>query len=158
MQEVKKCNLFKFNYGITTTLLPLYDTHHRVLINRGKFDACISIGFRGVKTDRQKSALYIKYNSVTRRVPISNVKIENVGSAGRAGFTNQLLCEELPKAYVFSAHKIFTTFCASFRSSKNFSFQNPGYGLGLCALFFADTNPKKLCVSRSLKYGTHFSY
>ena len=25
-----------------------------------------------------------------------------------------LFCEELPKAYAFSAHKIFTTFCAPF--------------------------------------------
>ena len=28
----------------------------------------------------------------------------------------KLLREQLPKADVFSAHKIFTTFCASFRS------------------------------------------
>ena len=26
----------------------------------------------------------------------------------------RLLCEELPKVYVFSAHKMLTTFCVSF--------------------------------------------
>ena len=26
----------------------------------------------------------------------------------------RLLCEELPNVYVFSAHKMFTTFCAAF--------------------------------------------
>ena len=26
----------------------------------------------------------------------------------------RLLCEELPNVYVFSAHKMFTTFCAPF--------------------------------------------
>ena len=28
----------------------------------------------------------------------------------------RLLCEKLPYVYVFSAHKMFTTFCASFRN------------------------------------------
>ena len=28
--------------------------------------------------------------------------------------TIRLLCEELPKVYAFSAHKMFTTFCAPF--------------------------------------------
>ena len=47
----------------------LYDTHHRVVINRGKFDACNSSSFRGVKADRkthrQHCALYIRLNAIT---------------------------------------------------------------------------------------------
>ena len=43
-------------------------------------------------------------------------------------------------------------------TSKYFSFQGPAYALGLCAVFIADTNSKEPCISRSLKYATHFSY
>ena len=35
-----------------------YDTHHGMIINRVKFDACISSSFRGVKAVTQ-NALYI---------------------------------------------------------------------------------------------------
>ena len=38
----------------------------------------------------------------------------------------------------------------------NISFQDPGYALGLCALFIADTNPREPCVSRSLEVGDTF--
>ena len=31
------------------------------------------------------------------------------------------------------------------------SFQDPGYALGLCALFIADTNTREPCFSRSLE-------
>ena len=31
-----------------------YDTHHKVVINRAKFDAGTSSSFRGVKTESQK--------------------------------------------------------------------------------------------------------
>ena len=44
----------------------------------------------------------------------------------------RFLDEELPNVYVFSAHKIFTTFCGPFPNRK-FSFQDRGYALGLCA-------------------------
>ena len=36
------------------------------------------------------------------------------------------------------------------------SFQDPGYALGLCALFIADTNPREPCVSRSFEVGNTF--
>ena len=36
------------------------------------------------------------------------------------------------------------------------SFQDPGYALGLCALFIADANPREPCVSRSLEIGNTF--
>ena len=36
------------------------------------------------------------------------------------------------------------------------SFQDPGYALGLCALFIADKNPTEPCVSRSLEVGITF--
>ena len=65
----------------------------------------------------------------------------------------RLLCEELPNVYVFSARKMFTTFCAPF---LNRIFQDPGDPLGLCALFIADTNSREPCVSRSLKVGNIF--
>ena len=64
-----------------------------------------------------------------------------------------LLFEELPNVYVFSVHKMFATFCASF---PNISFQDPGYALPLCTLFTADTNPREPCVSRSLEVGITF--
>ena len=38
----------------------------------------------------------------------------------------------------------------------NISFQDPGYALGLCALFIVDTNPREPCVSRSLEVGIKF--
>ena len=41
------------------------------------------------------------------------MSVQNVGSVKPAS-PIRLLYEELPKVYVFSAHKIFTTFCASF--------------------------------------------
>ena len=34
-----------------------YDTHHGVVTNRAKFDACTSSSFREVKTDRQNCVL-----------------------------------------------------------------------------------------------------
>ena len=37
------------------------DTRHRIVINRAKFDACISSSFRGGKTDRQ-TELRFTYN------------------------------------------------------------------------------------------------
>ena len=36
------------------------------------------------------------------------------------------------------------------------SFQDPGYALGLCARFIADTNPREPCVSRRLEVGITF--
>ena len=36
------------------------------------------------------------------------------------------------------------------------SFEDPGYALGLCALFVADTKPREPCVSRSLEVGITF--
>ena len=51
------------------------------------------------------------YDGVARRSSISNIKFESVSSAGQA---ITLLCEELSKVFAFSAHKIFTTFCAPF--------------------------------------------
>ena len=54
------------------------------------------------------------HNRVARRAPIRNFGIKSIGSAGQAGSSIRLLCEELPKVDVFSAHKIFTTFCAPF--------------------------------------------
>ena len=45
------------------------------------------------------------------RAPISNVGIENVGSTG---FTRLSLERTVTKSLCFSAHKIFTTRCASF--------------------------------------------
>ena len=41
-------------------------------------------------------------------------------------------------------------------SQSNISFQDPGYALGLCALFIVDTNPRGSCVSRSLEVGNTF--
>ena len=66
----------------------------------------------------------------------------------------RLLCEELPKVYVFSAHKIFTTFCAPF-SNRISCFQVLAM-LGLCALFTADRSPKEPCISRSLEVRNTF--
>ena len=40
---------------------------------------------------RKTSLLYNVYEGVARRVPISNVRIESVGSTGRAVFTYQAL-------------------------------------------------------------------
>ena len=74
----------------------------------------------------------------------------------------RLLCKELPKVYVFSANKIFATFCASFSNRKNFliefsiSFQDSGYALCLCAVLIADINPRGPCVPRSLEVGNTF--
>ena len=56
----------------------------------------------------------------------------------------KLLCEELPKADLFSAHKILGPF-----PNKTSLFQDSGYALGPCALFIADTNPREPCVSCS---------
>ena len=67
----------------------------------------------------------------------------------------RFLYEELPKVYVFSAHKIFTTLCAPF-PNRIISFQDRGYALGLRVLFIADTNTRKPCVCRSLKVGIAF--
>ena len=67
----------------------------------------------------------------------------------------KFLYEELLNVDMFSAHNMFTTFCAQF-SQQNISFQDPGYALGLYALFIADTNPGKPCVSRSLGIGNTF--
>ena len=69
--------------------------------------------------------------------------------------TIRLLFEELPKVNVCSAHKIFTTFCTLFPNRIS-HFQDPGYALGLCALFIPDTNAKEPCVSRSLEVGNIF--
>ena len=66
----------------------------------------------------------------------------------------RLLYEQLPKVYVFSAHKICKTFVLLFLI--DISFQDPGYPWGLCALFIADTNPRELCVSGSLEVGNTF--
>ena len=41
----------------------------------------------------------------------------------------RFLCEELTKIYVFSAHKLFTTFCAPF--STEYLIQDLGFALGL---------------------------
>ena len=67
----------------------------------------------------------------------------------------RLLCEELPNVYVFSAHKIFTTFCVSFYD-RIFYFKILGYVLGLCALFIADPNPRESCVFHNLEVGIIF--
>ena len=48
-------------------------------------------------------------DSVARSVPTSNVGIENVDSTGQAASLVKFLCEQLPKVFVFSADKIFTT-------------------------------------------------
>ena len=45
---------------------------------------------------------------------MSNLGIESVGFAGQELHLSRFLYEEVIKFYVFSAHKIFTTFCASF--------------------------------------------
>ena len=39
----------------------IYDTHHRVVSNRAKFDACTYSSFRGIKTDKltDRTAFYI---------------------------------------------------------------------------------------------------
>ena len=58
----------------------------------------------------------------------------------------RFLYEELSNVYVFSAHKMFTTLCAPF-SKWNISFQDPGYALGLCALFIADRNQGSLAFT-----------
>ena len=49
-----------FNYNVTDASPTPFDTHHGVVINRAKFDACTSSSFRGVKTNTQtdKIALY----------------------------------------------------------------------------------------------------
>ena len=55
---------------------------------------------------------------------------------------------------MFSAHKIFTTFCVPFPNRIS------GFKVlampGLCALFIAYTNPRGPCVSRSLEAGNTF--
>ena len=61
----------------------------------------------------------------------------------------RLLCEQLPKVYVFSSHKAFTTFCAPFLN--RISHFKILYGLGLCAQHIADTNPREPCISRSVE-------
>ena len=38
----------------------------------------------------------------------------------KPGLPIRFLCEELPKVYVFSAHRIFTTFCVPFPSKISF--------------------------------------
>ena len=48
------------------------------------------------------------------KTPIGNVEIESVGLAVKPASPIRLLCEELPKVYVFFAHKILTTYCAPF--------------------------------------------
>ena len=52
-------------------------------------------------------------------------------------------------------HLRFSRLLCSF-SLENFSYQGPGYVLGLCAMFIADTNQREPCVSRSLEEGIIF--
>ena len=66
----------------------------------------------------------------------------------------RLLYEELPNVYVYSAHKMFTTFFLLFLIEYLIS--RFWLCLSLCALFIVNTNPRKPCVSRSLKIGIAF--
>ena len=53
----------------------------------------------------------------------------------------RLLYEELPNVYVFSAHKMFTTFCAPFPDRISY-FKILAIPLVYALLFIADTNPR----------------
>ena len=77
-----------------------------MLINRGKFDACTSISFRVVKTDRQKSAYILNTTaSLAESLSVTSELRVSVQPAKPAS-PIRLLCKELPKAYVFSVHTV----------------------------------------------------
>ena len=66
---------------------------------------------------------------------MSNIRIENVGSAEKPASSVGLLCEHLTKVYVFSAQKIFTTLCAPLPNRiSNFKVLVMPYIYVLCSL------------------------
>ena len=78
------------------TLLTPYDTHHGVLINRAKFDACTTSSFKGVTTDR--NPLYVLHTAALPAESLSVTSELSVGSAGQAGFTNQVLVRRVTES------------------------------------------------------------
>ena len=82
---------------------------------------------------QKKNSCFMVYDGVARRrFHLSGSRVNNY------------------QKFVFSAYMSFTTWCAPFPD------RNPGYGLGLCALFIAYPNLSGPCVFFSLKVGNAF--
>ena len=64
---------------------------------------------------KEKNPCFIVYTTASPVEPISVTSRLRVSvQRAKPASPIRLLCEELPKVYVFSAHEIFTTLCAPF--------------------------------------------
>ena len=63
---------------------------------------------------RKTSLLYSIYEGITRRDPSATSELRVSVQPAKLASPTRLLCEKLPNVYVFSAHKMFTTFCVPF--------------------------------------------
>ena len=88
-----------------------------MVINRAKFDVCTSNSFRGVEKDTQtdRIALYILDMTASPEEPLPVTSGLRVSvQPTKPALPIRFLYEVLPNVYVFSAHKMLTTFCAPF--------------------------------------------
>ena len=77
-------------------------------------------GYRHKHLNRQlisirKNSCFIVYTMVSPdKPPLVTSGLKMSVQPAKPASPIRLLCEQLPKVYVFSAHKIFTAFCAPF--------------------------------------------